>query len=98
MLPEKKDFLVPKSLDITRKYLSTEEKALLFDAIFEYELNGVELIDTLNKTILSLAFEQFKHAAAVNEGKYKQRCERNRESGRLGGIKKAQNQRLKLYD
>lgn len=98
MLPEKNDFLVPKSLDITRKYLSTEEKALLFDAIFEYELNGVELIDTLNKTILSLAFEIFKHADAVNEEKYKQRCERHRESGRLGGLKKAQNQRLKLND
>lgn len=79
---KKNSFLLYHEYYIHFKYLTTEQKGLLLDAIFEYEINNKE---TQLEPIVEMAFSFVKTDLDINRIKYEETCERNRANGSKGG-------------
>ena len=70
----KESFLIYKSLYGPLKTLSLEEKGLLFEAIFTYQIEGV--VPDL-PPVLNMAFQFVKDQFDRDDNKYNEKCERN---------------------
>ncbi len=81
---EKNSFILYKSFYPPVSFLTLEQKGRLFDAIFRYQIDGIEEIDDDIKTPFLFFLNQFK----VDEAKYSSMCEKRREAGRKGGAPK----------
>ena len=62
--------------------LSEEQAGVLIKAIFEYETTGI-LVEL--DPVLKIAFIPIKQSLDRNRNKWEDRCEKNRENGKLGG-------------
>jgi len=78
----KESFLIYKSLYGPLKTLSLEEKGLLFEAIFTYQIEGV--VPDL-PPVLNMAFQFVKDQFDRDDNKYNEKCERNHRNGSKGG-------------
>lgn len=86
----KDSFIIYNSFYPPISDLSDEQLGRLFRAIFEYNISGQILVDN----DIKMAFYFFKNQIDVDSKKYNERIERNRENGRKGGNKKAENQKV----
>jgi hypothetical protein len=84
-MANKKSFIVYlDSLCILDK-LSTEQKGLLFDAIYRYQLTGeVPTLDPITDLVFTPFVSQFKR----DESKYTEKINERSESGRKGNLKR----------
>lgn len=64
------------------KNLSLEDKGLLFDAIFQFSISGIE---PTNTSRIFMAFQFFKNQMVQDAKKYDRTVERNRKNGLKGG-------------
>jgi len=78
----KESFLIYKSLYGPLKTLSLEEKGLLFEAIFTYQIEGV--VPDL-PPVINMAFQFVKDQFDRDDNKYNEICERNHRNGSKGG-------------
>lgn len=69
------------------KDLSLEDKGLLFDAIFQYSIEGIE---PSNTSRIFMAFQFFKNQMNQDAKKYNRVVERNRNNGKNGGRPKTE--------
>lgn len=76
-------FVMYKNWGNQIKILNETQKALLLDAIYNYQCEGV-LLDT-NDGAVQMLFSVILQVFIENEEKYKKQCERNRENGKKGG-------------
>ena len=70
-------FLLPIDQKEIVDELDNEEAGIIFKAIYEYEVNKVEI--NLPKT-LKIVFKQFKVKLDNYDGAYEEKCQRNREN------------------
>ena len=70
-------FLLPIDQKEIVDELDNEEAGIIFKAIYEYEVNKVEI--DLPKT-LKIVFKQFKVKLDNYDGAYEEKCQRNREN------------------
>lgn len=68
------------------KPLSYEDKGMLFEAIFEYSINGVE---PSNTSRIYMAFQFFKNQINQDTKKYERISKERAEIGKKGGLKTA---------
>ena len=78
----KESFLVYKSFYEPIKELSIEDKGLLFDAIFQYQINGQE---PMNTSRIYMPFMFFKNQFRLDDIKYQKIIDRNKINGSKGG-------------
>ena len=78
----KDSFIIYKSFYEPIKHLTLEEKGLLLDAIFGYQINREE---PKIPSGLKIAFGFFKNQFCIDDEKYEKIVERNRSNGSLGG-------------
>ena len=78
----KESFLIYKSLYGPLKTLSLEEKGLLFEAIFTYQIEGV--VPDL-PPVINMAFQFVKDQFDRDDNKYNEKCDRNHRNGSKGG-------------
>jgi len=78
----KESFLIYKSLYGPLKTLSLEEKGLLFEAIFTYQIEGV--VPDL-PPVINMAFQFVKDQFDRDDNKYNKKCDRNHRNGSKGG-------------
>lgn len=94
---KKDSFLMYKNwwLDIFEK-LTIEERGEVITAVFEFQCYGVEPDWSKYKEhrLLEVAFNQMQRIFLINEEKYIDRVEKNRENGAKGGKAKAEKQDL----
>lgn len=64
------------------KNLSLEDKGMLFDAIFQFSISGIE---PNNTSRIYMAFQFFKNQMVQDAKKYDRIVDRNRENGLKGG-------------
>ncbi len=81
----KESFLLYTSFYEPLKTLSNEQLGKLFKAIFEYEINGIEDVET----DIQIAFAFIKNQLLLDSQKYEAKCQKNKENGKLGGRPKA---------
>ena len=74
---KKDSFILHNSFYAPLKNLSTEDKASLFDAIFQYHIEGKECV--LSPTA-NMAFAFMKEQFIKDHAKYEEKCQRNREN------------------
>ena len=86
-------FLLPIDQKEIIDELSDEEAGIIFKAIYEYEVNKNEI--NLSKT-LKIVFKQFKVKLDNYDGKYEEKCIRNRENIKKYWDKKKKN--TNVYD
>lgn len=78
----KESFVLYKGQYEPIKNLSIEDKGLLLDAIFEYQITG----NTKDLSpLVSLAFGFFKNQFDLDNIKYLEKCRKNAENGKKGG-------------
>jgi len=78
----KESFLLYKSFYDPIKELSVEDKGLLFDAIFMYQIEGIE---PTNTSRIYMPFMFFKNQFRLDNVKYEKIVERNKLNGAKGG-------------
>ncbi|MCF8307851.1 MAG: DUF6291 domain-containing protein [Bacteroidales bacterium] len=78
---DKQSFLLYKNFYSPIKGLSNEQLGRLFRAIFEYQINGIEEVDSDINMALQFFIVQFK----LDDEKYQKIVDRNRENGQKGG-------------
>lgn len=78
----KESFLLYKSFYDPIKELSIEDKGHLFDAIFKYQIEGVEPINTSS---IYMPFMFFKNQFRLDDIKYQRIVDRNKVNGSKGG-------------
>lgn len=83
----KESFLIYKSLYGPLKTLSLEEKGLLFEAIFTYQIEGV--VPDL-PPVINMAFQFVKDQFDRDDNKYNKICEKNLRNGSKGGRPKVE--------
>lgn len=86
---EKPDFLISKAIQSDLEYLDDLEKGKLFQAIVDYESDGVIPAWNAEKTFTAMAFSRFKVFSERQHELYIERVKKNRESGSRGGLAKA---------
>lgn len=91
----KPSFLVYYDNEIIVCRLSDEDAGKLFKALFPYGREHVKP-DFENSPALAMAFDVLSMAIDRDSERYAQRCERNRENGRKGGLAKATNSKQSL--
>lgn len=82
MANKKESFVLFKSFYAPCSELSLEEKGLLFDALFEYQIDGKE--PEKSNPIWSF-FQFFKNQFRLDAIKYAEVCKRNQSNGANGG-------------
>jgi hypothetical protein len=78
----KESFVLYKSFYEPTKNLCIEDKASLYDAIFQYQIEGIE---PPNTSRIYMAFLFFKNQFRLDEEKYSKVVERNKSNGSKGG-------------
>ena len=78
----KESFILYKSFYEPIKGLSSEDKGNLLDAIFQYQIDGIE---PLNTSSIYMAFLFFKNQFRLDNEKYLSVIERNKTNGIKGG-------------
>lgn len=78
----KESFIIYKSFYEPIKDLSFEDKGQLFDAIFQYQIDGIE---PTNTSRIYMPFMFFKNQFRLDNIKYEKIIERNKNNGSLGG-------------
>lgn len=78
----KESFLLYKSFYEPIKEISLEQKGMLLEAIFEYQINGKE---PPKNSPISIAFQFIKNQFRLDHEKYLKIVERNRLNGQKGG-------------
>ena len=78
----KESFIIYKSLYGPLKTLSLEDKGLLFEAIFTYQIEGV--VPDL-PPVINMAFQFVKDQFDRDDNKYNKKCDRNHRNGSKGG-------------
>jgi hypothetical protein len=78
----KESFVLYKSFYEPIKGLSSEDKGNLLDAIFQYQIDGIE---PLNTSSIYMAFLFFKNQFRLDNEKYLSVIERNKTNGIKGG-------------
>lgn len=91
----KKSFLVYYDNEIIICRLSDDEAGKLFKSLFPYAKEQIKP-DFENSPALAMAFDVLSMAIDRDLERYTQRCERNRENGRKGGLAKATNYKQSL--
>lgn len=81
----KESFIVYTSFYKPISKLSDKQLGRLFRAIFNYHIDGVVAVEE----DIEMAFAFFVNQFEIDESKYQSKVERNRESGRKGGISRA---------
>lgn len=71
----RESFLIYKSFYEPIKHLSDEDIGKLFRALFEYQINKTECTDVSIK----MAFDFFKNQFRLDDEKYNNKCQKNRE-------------------
>ena len=89
---KKESFVIYKSFYAPIEALSREEKGELLEAIFEYQISGIE--KQLSPHV-HMAFCFFKNQFLLDEKKYQEAVEKNRENGKKGGRPKKSQQNPK---
>ncbi|NLX27956.1 MAG: hypothetical protein GXY59_03190 [Bacteroidales bacterium] len=84
-MKDRDSFLLYHSFYEPVKEMTLEEKGMLFDAIYEYQISGV--IPELTPA-LKVAFLYMKSQFERDSKKYERVCNRNRENGLKGGRKR----------
>jgi len=84
----KESFVLFKSFYEPIKGLSSEDKGNLLDAIFQYQIDGIE---PTNTSRIYMAFMFFKNQFRLDEAKWEKVVEKRREAGSLGGKQKVAN-------
>lgn len=69
--------------------LSTTDKGLLFTALFEYQISGIE-IDL--PQMARIIFKFIKKRMDYNEERYQETCQKRKEAGALGGKARSEKQ------
>lgn len=92
---KQKSFLIYYDNEIIVCRLSDDEAGKLFKALFPYGREHVKP-DFENSPALAMAFDVLSMAIDRDSERYAQRCERNRENGRKGGLAKATNSKQSL--
>lgn len=78
----KESFLLYKSFYDPIKELSIEDKGHLLDAIFKYQIEGIE---PMNTSRIYMPFMFFKNQFRLDDAKYQKIVERNKLNGSKGG-------------
>lgn len=91
----KKSFLVYYDNEIIVCRLSDDEAGKLFKSLFPYGREQIKP-DFESSPALAMAFDVLSMAIDRDTEKYKERCEKNRENGRKGGLAKANNSKQSL--
>lgn len=86
----KNGFVLYCSQYATINKLSTEEKGMLLEAIFHYQMTGEEMI--LNSFHVEIVFSMVKQQLDMDNEKYQKIVDRNKTNGANGGRPKKQNQ------
>lgn len=86
---EKNSFVLYYELEAQTSILSDEQLGWLLRAVFAYEIRG-EYPNFKDDQLLLMCFQFVKTTLDINREKYIERCEVNRENGRLGGRPKKQ--------
>ena len=81
----KESFIIHNSFYGPIKTLNDEQLGRLFRAIFEYEINGIDKVDS----DIMMAFLFFKNQLDIDHGKYVEMCRKRAENGSKGGLAKA---------
>ena len=81
----RESFLLYKSFYEPIKTLSLEDKGALLEAIYEYQLSGVE---PPNTSPVHMAFLFFKNQFRLDDIKYNETCENNKTNAKLRWNKK----------
>jgi|GEM_PF-4639007 len=89
----KQSFLLYKSFYKPTKGLSLEQKGMLYDAIFQYQVDGIEP-DASSEIIMAFMF--FKNQFELDISKWDAVLDKRKQAGKLGGIAKAKNQKQKV--
>ena len=79
---KKESFLLYKSFYEPVSDLPLRLKGLLFDAIFQYQINGIE---PEKSSPIYIAFKFIKNQFTLDNNKYLAICERNKANGSKGG-------------
>tara|TARA_R100001530_G_scaffold112983_3_gene79995 strand:- start:779 stop:1564 length:786 start_codon:yes stop_codon:yes gene_type:complete len=90
---EKQSFILYKSFYKPTKGLTLEQKGMLYDAIFQYQIDGTE--PNISCDII-MAFMFFKNQFDLDISKWDAVLEKRREAGKLGGIAKASKSKQKV--
>lgn len=88
---DKNSFVLYKSFYQPVSVLTLEQKGKLFDAIFRYQIEGVEEVDDDIRMPFLFFLNQFR----FDEQKYSDICAKRRESGKKGGAPKGNKNALK---
>jgi hypothetical protein len=86
---DKQAFLIYKGFYEPIKPLSLEERGQLFTAIYEYQVNGVDVNDGYTSSV-KMCFMFFKNQFELDRQKYNKVVERNKNNGLKGGRPKTQ--------
>ena len=92
---KQKSFLIYYDNEIIVCRLSDDEAGKLFKSLFPYGRERIKP-DFEYSPALAMAFDVLSMAIERDSERYTQRCERNRENGRKGGLAKATNSKQSL--
>lgn len=92
---EHNSFLLYKDSRIFVSRLSTEQRGILFLAIFDYVCDGI-VPNFSEDGMLQMSFEMIKSYLDRDEKKYREKCKKRAEAGRKGGLAKASNANQRL--
>ena len=92
---KQKSFLIYYDNEIIVCRLSDDEAGKLFKSLFPYAKEQIKP-DFENSPALAMAFDVLSMTIERDSKKYAQRCEKNRENGRKGGLAKATNRKQSL--
>jgi len=88
MNPNKEAFLLYKGMYEPVKNMTLEQKGLLFDAIYEYQISGQ--IPAITDGMVLMAFKFFENQFRIDEEKYEAFRQKQSENGKLGGRPRSQ--------
>ena len=92
----KKSFIIYCDNEVIVGHLPDDEAGKLFKALFPFVRERIKPEFLQEHSALAMAFDIISMSIIRNDEKYAERCQKNRENGRKGGLAKASNSKQSL--
>ncbi len=92
----KKSFIIYCDNEVIVGHLPDDEAGMLFKSLFPFVKERIKPEFLKEHSALAMAFDIIAMSIVRNDEKYAERCEKNRENGRKGGLAKASNSKQSL--
>lgn len=92
----KKSFIIYCDNEVIVGHLPDDEAGMLFKSLFSFVKERIKPEFLKEHSALAMAFDIIAMSIVRNDEKYAERCEKNRENGRKGGLAKASNSKQSL--